>query len=69
MYDKDAEVEISWGLFHKEKKTFFRWRENRSLNQHPCDNGTFTWEQLKIAVLVFSFLIYQHLFETKSQNL
>lgn len=24
MYDKDAEVEISWGLFHKEKKNLFQ---------------------------------------------
>ena len=68
MYDKNAEVEISWGLFHKVNKLF-------QVTGKPRDeraNRTFTWEQLKLEILVFFFIshfIYQYLFETKSQKL
>lgn len=60
MYDKNAEVEISWGLFHKVNKLFQVTGKphNSRLNQDARTNRTFTWEQLKLEVLVFfSFLI------------
>lgn len=60
MYDKNAEVEISWGLFHKVNKLFQVTGKphNSRLKQDVRANRTFTWEQLKLEVLVFfSFLI------------
>lgn len=60
MYDKNAEVEISWGLFHKVNKLFQVTGKphNSRLKQDVSANRTFTWEQLKLEVLVFfSFLI------------
>lgn len=74
MYDKNAEVEISWGLFHKVNKLFQVTGKphNSRLKQDVRANRTFTWEQLKLEVLGFFFIshfIYQYLFETKSQKL
>lgn len=60
MYDKNAEVEISWGLFHKVNKLFQVTGKphNSRLKQDVRANRTFTWKQLKLEVLVFfSFLI------------
>ena len=62
MYDKNAEVEISWGLFHKVNKLFQVTGKphNSRLKQDVRANRTFTWEQLKLEVLVF-FHFWFHL--------